>query len=295
MYNEWLLNKNNISQRNEYVRKIENKYQISPLSGYFDYCSDDDTYNTIDINKAYTSNLIDIKQFPVFSVFDIFLEYDGHNIEDYTQYIVQCHDNNNKTSILFRKTFSRCYGYKLNRISDINFSILYYRRPSKLVKTDSERHIDDLYKIKICEDKTEDIEKKKFIVNKNLGLIEKKYNATSITKIYHTLTEAQYYQIKYGGNIYKISDNEFQEVDPTEKETDEGVIYKAEYNGRKLYVLVNDIKKDLDESFNPIKDLIYDIQLLKLWKLYNKSQENNISVYGIKTDCLLVKEDEKTR
>ena len=32
--------------------KIENKYQISPLSGYFDYCSDDDTYNTIDINKA---------------------------------------------------------------------------------------------------------------------------------------------------------------------------------------------------------------------------------------------------
>ena len=98
------MNKNNISQRNEYARKFENKYQISPLSGYFDYCSDYDTYNTIDINKAYTSNLIDIKQFPVFSVFDIFLEYDGHNIEDYTHYIVQCHDNNNKTSIFFRKT-----------------------------------------------------------------------------------------------------------------------------------------------------------------------------------------------
>ena len=69
---EWLLNKNNISQRNEYVRKIENKYQISPLSGYFDYCSDNDTYNTIDINKAYTSNLIDIKQFPIFSVLYIY-------------------------------------------------------------------------------------------------------------------------------------------------------------------------------------------------------------------------------
>ena len=36
---------------------------------------------------------------------------------------------------------------------------------------------------------------------------------------------------------------------------------------RMLYVLVNSVKKDLEESFNPIKDLIYDIQLLKLWKL----------------------------
>ena len=291
---EWLLNKNNISQRNEYIREIENKYQMSPLSGYFGCSNTDTTYNAVDLNKAYTSNLIDIQRFPVFSVFDIFLPYDGHQIEDYTQYIVQCQDTNNEVAILFKKTYSRCYGYKLNGISNINYTIIYYRRPSKLNDAYSNKHIDNLYKSKICEDETEDIDKKKFIVNKNLGLLEKKYNSASITKIYQTLAEAQYYQIKYGGNIYKVTDQQFEEVDPTDEEVNEGVISKAEQNGRKIYVLVNSVKKELEESFNPIKDLIYDIQLLKLWKLYKHAQDNNIFVYGIKTDCLLVREDKKT-
>ena len=140
---EWLLNKNNISQRNEYIRQIVNKYQMAPLSGYFDYCNVEDTYNTIDINKTYTSNLLDIQRFPVFSVFDIFLEYDNHKIEDYVQYVIHCHDTDNQTSILFRKTLSRCYGYKLNTISDINYTILYYRRPSKLIDAHSKNHIDN--------------------------------------------------------------------------------------------------------------------------------------------------------
>ena len=57
-------------------------------------------------------------------------------------------------------------------------------------------------------------------------------------------------------------------------------------------LVVNKVKKHLVETFNPIKDLIYDIQLLKLWQLYKKLQDNNVNVYGIKTDCLLVREDE---
>ena len=87
---------------------------------------------------------------------------------------------------------------------DIQIRILFFRRPSKLNKTNSDKYIDDLYKMKISDNVQEDNEKKKFIMNKNLGLIEKKYNKKSITKIYHTMTEAQYYQIKYGGNIYKV-------------------------------------------------------------------------------------------
>ena len=76
---------------------------MAPLSGFFDGCDMNCSYNTIDINKAYTSNLMDIEYFPVFSVFDIFLKYDEHKIEDYTQYIVECKDKNAETSILFRK------------------------------------------------------------------------------------------------------------------------------------------------------------------------------------------------
>ena len=80
---------------------------MSPLSGYFGCCNTEMTYNAVDLNKAYTSNLMDIQCFPVFSVFDIFLPYDGHQIEDYTQYIVQCHDKNNETAILFKMAYSR--------------------------------------------------------------------------------------------------------------------------------------------------------------------------------------------
>ena len=162
---EWLLNKNNLSRRNEYIRNIENHYQIGPLSGYFQECDLDSSYNTVDINKAYTSNLIDIEKFPIFNEFDIFLKYDGHHIEDYSLYIIQCNDINKETSILFRKKYSRCYGYKLNRISNIDYNVLYYRRPSRLNVAHSQKHIDDLYKKEISKDKGEDTENIKFIAN----------------------------------------------------------------------------------------------------------------------------------
>ena len=47
------------------------------------------------------------------------------------------------------------------------------------------------------------------------------------------------------------------------------------------------------KTFYPIKDLVHDMQLLKLWQLYKKLKDTNVDVYGIKTDCLLVKEDRR--
>ena len=53
---------------------------------------------------------------------------------------------------------------------------MFYRRKSKLNVTHSDRHIKELYDIKITDEPNEDITKKKFIANKNMGLIEKKFN-----------------------------------------------------------------------------------------------------------------------
>ena len=75
-----------------------------------------------------------------------------------------------------------------------------------------------------------------------MGLIEKK-NSSSISKIYRTLTEAQYYQIKYGGYIYKLSDHKLESVEVTEGQKNEGVISSMENKERMLYVLVNSVKK----------------------------------------------------
>ena len=124
-----------MSQRNDYIRNIENGYQMAPLNGYFDGCDLKTSYNTVDINKSYTSNLMDNQFFPVFSIFSIldtfFLKYDGHHTEVYRQYIVYCNDVNNETSILFRKKYSRCYGHKLNRISDTKYTVTIETKQNK--------------------------------------------------------------------------------------------------------------------------------------------------------------------
>ena len=103
--------------------------------------------------------------------------------------------------------------------------------------------------MKISDNIHEDIEEKKFIMNKNLGLIEKKYNKKSITKIYHTMTEAQYYQIKYWGHIFKVSERKYEEDELTQEEKDDWIVKSNTLNKRELYVLINKVQKDLEESF----------------------------------------------
>ena len=104
-------------------------------------------FNTVDFNKAHTSNFQDIKYFPVFTIFDLWKKYDNHNVDDYYQYIAEYKTayNNHEYEILFRKKYSRCYGYKLNRINKEYYKILQYRKPSKLNETNSRDQIQLLY------------------------------------------------------------------------------------------------------------------------------------------------------
>ena len=45
---------------------------------------------------------------------------------------------------------------------------------------------------------------KKFIINKNQGLIEKKYNKRSFSQIFENHDEALYYQLHFGGRIHTL-------------------------------------------------------------------------------------------
>ena len=62
----------------------------------------------VDSRKAYTSDFMDIKYYPVFNYFDIWQEYNNETIDDYTQYIVKTNEKANP--ILFSGIYSRCYG-----------------------------------------------------------------------------------------------------------------------------------------------------------------------------------------
>ena len=43
---------------------------------------------------------------PVFTRFDLFLYYDGHKTEDYTQYYIYCEEKSIEYAILFNKKYN---------------------------------------------------------------------------------------------------------------------------------------------------------------------------------------------
>ena len=61
----WLIDKNNISYTNEDIISFEENSKIGIRGGYFEKF-DNQTYNAIDFNKAYTSNLYDMDMIPVY-------------------------------------------------------------------------------------------------------------------------------------------------------------------------------------------------------------------------------------
>lgn len=190
--------------------------------------------------------------------------YDKHTIEDYTQYI----DKSSGNVLLFPSTYSRHYGYLLNRIpKNIKYEVISYRRPSTLNKSNSSEMVDKLWNDEISSYKEADIEYKKYIVNRNLGLLEKKRNNKTISKVFKTYNEAFTYQSYFGkGDIYTLMDN----------------------NDSKLYILCISKEEELINGFYPIKDLIYDIRSLINYNTYMKLVQNGIIPVGIKTDSILI-------
>jgi hypothetical protein len=189
-----IINESVKSKYSPQVLEIEDEYKIGPLSGYIDQYQDKE-FNALDMVKAYTHNLMQIDEVPVFGYFDQYQKYDNHTIEDLTQYIVHCVGKTVATTILFPAEYSRCYGLRLKVAEEfeIKFEVLAFRRPFRTEKVNYKGAVEELYKTDLF------IEEKKHIVNKTTGLTEKKYNTAHICKVFYNLAEAQYYQIKYSG------------------------------------------------------------------------------------------------
>ena len=77
-----------MSTYNKQTMEIENLLPVGPKSGYFGEHTNQPLMG-IDSRKAYTSDLTDIEYFPVFNHFDTWQEYDGHKIDDCSQYIIK--------------------------------------------------------------------------------------------------------------------------------------------------------------------------------------------------------------
>ncbi|MFO0415533.1 MAG: hypothetical protein ACK50E_07745 [Bacteroidota bacterium] len=111
---------------------------------------------------------------------------------------------------------------------------------------------------------------KKAIAVITIGLLEKKTNKGEISKIFNEYNEANYYNIKYKGDLLALrNENE------------------------KLYLVKVSEKKDLVNGFLPIKEMVYLNQRLKLLSEYDKLNNLGLKVRGIKTDCIYFEGDYK--
>lgn len=272
----WLVNKKHISKYNDKYKILENDTPFTPLC-----CVLKNTKSeliALDINKSYTSNLMNMEFVPVFTQFDTYEKFDDHIIEDYTLYYIKSNNNSIESSILFSYRYSRAYGYKLNKIDNNLYTVLYFKRPSNLYKSNSKNKINEVYENEILSSSS-----KKNIINIVLGLLEKKRNKKSKVKLFLNEHEAEYYIEECGGRKNDLSF--FQDCE-------NGIYMNGNTEHKNIYTVENKIEKDLINGFLPIKEMVYDIQRLKLYDMYMKCKNNNIKVYGIKTDCLLLDKDD---
>lgn len=257
-----------VSDHHESVIKVEDTYSINPICGYFDekHKELDETFYGIDERKAYSECLMSIEEIPVFNYFDTYKEYNDEEIDDLSYYIIDVEDNE-FSKILFKEKYCRTMGFVLKQIKGlISFNIHYVRKALNKVIVDFKKPVEEVY-----ENDSLDITLKKHIVNKITGMLEMKYNKKSITKVFESINDARYYQIKYSDNLFKSK------------------IFTCDLNEENELYIINIFKKErLCQNLQPIKDMIYCRQALKILERYQKMKNIDcIEIVGIHTDSIL--------
>jgi hypothetical protein len=166
------------------------------------------------------------------------------------------------------------------------FEIISFKRPSNLTDTNSKERISELYA-----DKTLSQDAKKQIINVLIGLLEKKSNNKSSCKLFLDKSEAQYYVQESGGKTGELSF--YEDLDDEAEDGQHRLFATGNTEEKVIYTATHQKDRELVDGFLPVKEMIYDIQRLELYKLYSKCKQNGIEVYGIKTDCVLVKRSDQ--
>jgi len=288
-----LIKKDYLSEYSQDVLELESHYNMAPSSGFFGKkYPDDDVLNGVDMCKAYTTCVRDMKFVPVFGYFNRYEAYDNEPINPYFMYIVKNKFEKAAQVLLMDKYYDRLYGFVLLEAQKLGytFQVKYVRKYSRLETVDFKTPIDEMYDSPVLSG-----ESKKYIVNKTTGLWEKKYNKRNITKIFKTYEEAQAYQIKFldAGVKSKII-----VIDNTTYEIDQGtsslyVTAREKAVKKYLYILDTYVETPLCDGFRQVKEIVYCMMKIKLYNLYNKCAMHGLNIAGVKTDCVLVRNTEQ--
>jgi len=287
---EKLINHKYMSHYSTKTLKFNQLYRKKPLQGHLNL-SYGNVIDTIDQSKAYTTCLYNMDKIPVYEVFDEWTvisserhhlinyevdipqhysrqeefimaetgqlkEIPHSQIEDYTEYLVRRKGSKN---ILLSEEISRLYGFCLRKIDRLEYDIIAFRRPSKLIDVNLKPMIDKIIN-------QIGLSSTKQICNEITGLLEKKKQTKTYCYVFTNPSEAHYYHINY--------DNYQSEILP------------FTHNDNKIYAVTTKKETQLHSGFVDIKNMIYDMCHLRLYELYERLIELKIPVLSIKTDSI---------
>lgn len=250
-----LLNKKYLSHYNDYTSEIE---ELNPI-GALNITFQEDVIHELeglDMRKAYPTVLRELKKLPIFEYFDVYQKYDDHPIEDLTIYYVY------SASIYARHEYSRQFGFMLKLFKSDEFKILNFRRPSKIIKCDFKPILDEVFASDLPD------AMKKDVCNVTIGKLRRSQQQQTRTYIFKDECEALAHCSMYG---------EFAQV---EKITDENLT---------IFVVNITTTSQLLSGFRNFNELIVSKCSAKAIEICNKLRENDVEVIGIKTDCIIYK------
>jgi len=183
---------------------ILDEYRTIAQSGQLKQFGPKTKLTEIDVSKAYTNALQQIEKIPIFNEFDIFLDYDQHELEDLTLYVAKTINGN----LFLNKKFNLVYGSVLKQLKADDYEITQYKRPSKVKDVDYKSIVRQLYDNPISDLPEDDKLIKKTIANVNIGLLEKGTNKKTKSILFEDLNECKFFQSEFGGKIIVIDEHE---------------------------------------------------------------------------------------
>ena len=148
---------------------------------------------SVDFYKSYTSLLArHMKAVPVFDSWSTFAEYDGHELQDWTLYVIKRAERKrysaDKTLVLDR-SHAMYFGFVLKKVRmllpTLAYSVESCCEPREVAAADFSATVRDLYA-----DSTLDVASKKFLVNAILGCTDKHKRTRSRATFYEDYDEA---------------------------------------------------------------------------------------------------------
>lgn len=265
---ESIIKPSNLSQFSEGVHYYFRNYTPMPLSctlGEIQYGE----YTSVDVNKAYTSHLMELPGIPVFNVFDT-VDGKSDDLEDLSFYLVRGNTiDTNLRNLVFTASYTLYPGYVLKQLPRNSFVVMKTLRPSRISPFNFREIAKDLYRQKFHDDPAEDIRTKKQFANYLVGMCGKRFNTKQASKVFLDRNEALDYEYSINGDVRTHTQHIPMKLDSLS-----------------LYIVTKKTTQELTEGFYPVQSFVYSMMRLKLYQMAAQFSEYGLPV-AVKTDCLV--------